>query len=130
MAEHPNVEVVRRGYSAFANADMEGIQNLFADDVVWHVGGRSPLTGDYRGKEAVLGFLGDLVSQTEGTYRSEVHDVIASDMHAAALVRETAERQGKKLDQNSVHLYHVANGKVTEGWFYPSDPYADDEFWS
>src|SRR5438105_88574 len=130
MAEHPNAEVVRRGYSAFANADMEGIQNLFADDVVWHVGGRSPLTGDYRGKEAVLGFLGDLVSQTEGTYRSEVHDVMASDTHAAALVRETAERQGKKLDQNSVHLYHVANGKVTEGWFYPSDPYADDEFWS
>jgi ketosteroid isomerase-like protein len=96
----------------------------------WHVGGGSPLTGDYRGQEAVLGFLGDLVSQTEGTYRSEVHDVMASDTHAAALVRETAERQGKKLDQNSVHLYHVANGKVTEGWFYPSDPYADDEFWS
>jgi ketosteroid isomerase-like protein len=130
MAEHPNAEVVRRGYSAFANADMEGIQNLFADEVVWHVGGRSPLTGDYRGKEAVLGFLGDLVSQTEGTYRSEVHDVIASDTHAAALVRETAERQRKKLDQNSVHLYHVANGQVTEGWFYPGDPYADDEFWS
>jgi uncharacterized protein len=130
MAEHPNAEVVRRGYSAFANADMEGIQNLFADDVVWHVGGRSPLTGDYRGTENVLGFLGDLVSQTEGTYRTEVHDVIASDRHAAALVRETAERQGKKLDQNSVHLYHVANGKVTEGWFYPGDPYTDDEFWS
>lgn len=130
MAEHPNAEVVRRGYSAFANADMEGIQNLFADDVVWHVGGRSPLTGDYRGKEAVLGFLGDLVSQTEGTYRSEVHDVMASDTHAAALVRETAERQGKKLDLNSVHLYHVANGRVTEGWFYPGDQYADDQFWS
>jgi ketosteroid isomerase-like protein len=28
---------------------------------------------------------------------------------------ETGERQGKMLDQNSVHLYHVANGKVTEG---------------
>jgi ketosteroid isomerase-like protein len=130
MAEHPNAEAVRRGYSAFANADMEAIQSLFADDVVWHVGGRSPLTGDYRGKEAVLGFLGDLVSQTGGTYGGEVHDVIASDTHAAALVRETGERQGKKLDQNSVHLYHVANGKVTEGWFYPGDPYADDEFWS
>jgi ketosteroid isomerase-like protein len=34
MAEHPNAEVVRRGYSAFANADIEGIQSLFADDVV------------------------------------------------------------------------------------------------
>jgi ketosteroid isomerase-like protein len=77
MAEHPNAEAVRRGYSAFANAEMEGIQSLFADDVVWHVGGRSPLSGDYRGKEAVLGFLGDLVSQTGGTYGGEVHDVMA-----------------------------------------------------
>ena len=64
MAEHANAEVVRRGYSAFANADMDGIQSLFADDVVWHIGGRSPLTGDYGGKEAVLGFPGDLASQT------------------------------------------------------------------
>ena len=55
---------------------------------------------------------------------------IAQSGYPSALVRETAERQGKKLDQNSVHLYHVANGKVTEGWFYPGDPYTDDEFWS
>lgn len=130
MAEHPNAEVVRRGYEAFGRFDLEAIQNLFADGVVFHVAGRNMLTGEYAGKERVLGFLADLTTHTEGTYRLELHDVLGSDAHAVALVRETGMRKGKQLEQNSVHLYHVSGGKVTEGWFYPSDVYADDDFWS
>ncbi len=130
MAEHPNAERLRRGYAAFANGDLATIQNLDSDDVVYHVDGRNSLTGEYRGKESVLGFLADVMSRSGGTYRAELHDVLASDLLAAALVRETGEREGRKLDINSVHLYHVSGDKVTEGWFYPGDPYADDEFWS
>lgn len=130
MEEHPNAQILRRGYDAFARFDLEAIQNLFADDVVFHVGGRNVLTGDYTGKDSVLGFLADLTTHTEGTYRLELHDVLGSDDHAVALVTEIGQRQGRQLDMNSVHVYHLSGGKVTEGWFHPSDAYADDEFWS
>jgi uncharacterized protein len=106
------------------------VQNLLTDDVVYHVGGRNPLAGDYRGKDSVLGFIGELVSQTGGNYKLEVRDALGSDQHGAALVREVAERQGRDLDHNAVHLYRMVDGKVAEGWFYADDPYMEDEFWS
>ena len=128
--DHPNAEIIRRGYAAFASADLDTIQSIFADHITYHVGGKSPLAGEYRGKDTVLGFLGDVISLTGGTYKAELHDALGNDEHAVALVRETGERQGRRLDQNSVHVYHVVDGKVTEAWFYPGDRYKDDEFWS
>ena len=130
MSEHPNVTIVRRGYEAFATYDLEAIRDLFADDAVFHIGGRNPLTGTYAGKDAVLGFLADLVSRSGGTYKSEVHDILANDDHAVALTHVTGHREGRTLDDNLVAVYHMRDGKVSEGWFHPSDAYADDEFWS
>ena len=37
MADHPNLELMRRGYAAYTSGDLETIDRLFADDVVWHV---------------------------------------------------------------------------------------------
>ncbi len=130
MSEHPNAAIVRRGYDAFAAYDLEGIRDLFTDDAIFHIGGRNPLTGRYTGKDAVLGLLADLVSRSGGTYKSEVHDILANDDHAAALTHETGQREGRTLDDNLVAVYHMRDGKVSEGWFHPGDTYADDEFWS
>jgi ketosteroid isomerase-like protein len=130
MSEHPNATVVRRGYEAFANYDLEGIRDLFTDDAVFHIGGRSPLAGTYSGKDAVLGFLADLTSRSGGTFKAEVHDVLANDEHAVALTHETGEREGRSLDDNLVAVYHLREGKVAEGWFHPGDAYAGDEFWA
>ena len=130
MSEHPNAIAVRRGYEAFASYDLEGIRDLFTDDAVFHIGGRNPLTGTYTGKDAVLGFLADLVSRSGGTFKSELHDVLANDEHVVALTHDTAQREGRSLDENLVAVYHVRDGRVSEGWFHPSDPYTDDEFWA
>jgi ketosteroid isomerase-like protein len=48
---HPNEELVRRGYQAFATGDVATLNELFADDIVWHAPGRNQLAGTYRGKE-------------------------------------------------------------------------------
>ena len=53
MAEHPNVARIKDGYAAFAKGDFAVLNDLFAEDVLWHVGGRSQLTGDYRVSDAV-----------------------------------------------------------------------------
>ena len=46
------------------------------------------------------------------------------------LVRAQGERGGKKLDDSSVQVWHVKDGRATEQWLYPGDPYANDEFWT
>jgi ketosteroid isomerase-like protein len=127
---HPNEDLVRRGFAAFGTGDIATLRELFADDLVWHVGGRSPLTGDYKGKDAVLGFFAKLAERAGGTFRLDLHDVLANDEHVVGLIKGTAEREGKALNDNGVQVFHVRGGKVTESWFHPGDQYAADEFWS
>jgi uncharacterized protein len=127
---HPNEDLVRRGFTAFGTGDIATLGELFADDIVWHVGGRSPITGDYKGKELVFGFLAQLAERAGGTFRLDVHDVLANDEHVVALIKATGERQGKTLNNNAAQVFHVQGGKVTEAWFYPDDQYAADDFWS
>ena len=39
---HPNEELVRRGYEAFNNADVETLRELFADTTIFHEPGHNP----------------------------------------------------------------------------------------
>jgi hypothetical protein len=126
---HPNEDLLRRGYEAFSSGDMQTLGELFADDIVWHVGGRNQLSGDYRGTQEVFNLFGSFAQLTGGTLRIELHDVLANDEHAVALQKVTGEREGRTLDDNGVGVYHVREGKVTEAWFHPGDAYDLDEFW-
>jgi ketosteroid isomerase-like protein len=126
---HPNEDLLRRGYDAFSKADMQTLDGLFADDIVWHVGGRNQLAGDYRGKEEVFALFGKWAELSSGTLKVEIHDVLANDEHAVALQRATGAREGRTVDDNGVGVYHVRDGKVTEAWFHAGDAYAIDEFW-
>lgn len=132
MAEHPNVERTRQGYAAFASGDLDKLRNdHFAPDVVFHVGGHSPLTGEYKGIDEVFGFFGKLAEMTGGSFKLDVHDILANDEHVVALVRNTGERNGKRISQNVVHVFHVnPEGKFTENWGFPEDQQGADEFWS
>jgi ketosteroid isomerase-like protein len=130
MEEHPNVERLRRGYAAYASGDIDTIDDLFSDDIRWHVVGRSPIAGDYEGKEEVYGFFTTLMELTGGTAQLEVHDLLANDTHGVALVKSTASRDGRTHTSNLVHVFHLEDGRATEFWSHPGDPYGDDEFFS
>jgi uncharacterized protein len=41
MSEHSNVARIKDGYAAFAKGDLAALNDLFADDVLWHVEGRN-----------------------------------------------------------------------------------------
>src|SRR5216117_2366440 len=107
---HPNEELVRRGYQAFATGDMATLNELFADDIVWHAPGRNQLAGTYRGKEEVFGTLQKVAELTGGTFKLEIHAILADDDHAVALTRATGEREGKSLDDNTIQVFHVKDG--------------------
>src|SRR5438132_7038507 len=113
---HPNEELVRRGYEAFARGDMAVIDELFAEDIVWHFPGNSQVSGDFKGKAEVMSWLAKNAELSGGTLRVEPHDILANDEHGVALVRVTAQRGGKSLDDQSVHVFHITSSKVTESW--------------
>ena len=109
---------------------MATINDLLADGIVWHSGGDNILTGDYEGKEAVLGYMARLMQETGGTFRNEIHDILANDEHGVALVNATGERNGKMLDTQIIHVFHMRDGKMTEFWTVGTDQPALDDFWA
>jgi len=131
MAEHPNATLARRAYELFSNGDVEAFLALLADDVIWHVPGRCPLSGDYKGREAALGYVTSIDELSGGTYRiSEVHDVVANDDHVVGLHHSVATRPGKSYDHNETVIFHIRDGRITEVWEIYADLYEIDEFWS
>ena len=131
MTEHPNVEYARRGYAAFGSGDLATLSELIADDAVWHAQGVGPLSGDYHGRDQVFGFFGRLAEETGGTFRLDVHDILANDEHTAVLATLTASRNGKSIEVPVVNVSHNdGNGKITEFWTSTTDPQAALDFWA
>jgi uncharacterized protein len=128
---HPNEDLVREGYAAFGRGDLEMLQNrFFAAGIRWHFPGRSPFGGDYTGIGEVMTWLGRSFEASGGTVRIQLHDVIGNDEHVVALTTVRAEREGRNLEDNTVQVFHIHDGKATEVWTHPADLYATDEFWS
>ena len=129
MADHPNVELLRKGYAAFGAGDMQTVDALLSDDIVWHSPGNNPLAGDYKGKDQVFGLFAKLVELTEGTFRQEIHDLLANDEHAVALCTLSASRGSKSVEFPVANVSHIRDGRVTEFWTATTDPQASIDFW-
>jgi hypothetical protein len=130
MASAGNEAVVRRIFEAFARKQGFALRGLFADDVVWTVPGRGVMAGVYRGRDEIFRFLARLPKETDGTYGSELTDVLASDDRAAALYRARGTRRGRALELDQVLLFRIEGGLVREVLALPSDPDAFEAFWA
>ena len=127
---HPNEEIVRRAFDAFAKGDTDTLRESMDQDAVWYVPGRNQLSGDHRGVDAILGFFAKTMELSGGSFRTDVHDVVANDDHAVALFASRAERDGQPYENRNVLVIHIRNGKLTETWLMSEDQYAADEFFS
>jgi len=130
MSEHPNTRLIRHGYEAFAQGDLEALRESMAPDVIWHEPGRGPLAGDYKGPEGVLRLLEELRARSGSTFRVEIVDLLASAERAVAIQEETARRGDRTLDVASAVEFEIHHGKITEVTVYHADTHQFDEFWS
>src|SRR5215216_358349 len=125
-----NAATVRRGYEFFNSGNLEGLKELFAEDVVWHVGGRGRLSGDKRGRDATFAYFGQLAEESGGTFRAELHDIVANDEHVVGLHINAAQRGGKSLNLKEALVFHLRDGKVVEAWEHYEDSQTSDEFFA
>ena len=126
---HPNADLVRKGFEAFAAGDMASLDAVMADDVVWHASGTGVIAGDFVGKQAVFGSFA-LIPQETDAFSQEIHAIVADDEHTIALVNATATRRGNTVTLAQVLVFHLEDGKAKEVWLTPFDQAAADAFWS
>lgn len=128
--DNHNLETLRVGYEALVAGNLGVVVGLFDESVKAHVPGRSPVAGDYDGVDAVVGYVSKLMELSAGTLRFKTHALMADEEHGLVLINDKAERPGKSLDANNIHVWHLGGGKLKEIWIYPGDLYAWDTFWS
>ncbi len=125
-----NAALIKGAYEAFSRGDIRGAMAAFADDIFWHVPGRGPISGDYRGHDEVLAFFGHFMELSSGTFRLEIHEVLAKGGLVVVLCTESAQRAGRRWSSRQVHVWTVKNGKAATFHEYPGDQEAEDEVWS
>jgi ketosteroid isomerase-like protein len=125
-----NEELVRRIFDAFARREGLALRGLFAEDAVWTVPGKGVMAGTFRGREEIFRFLARLAKETDGTYGSELVDVLASETRVAALYRARGRRHGRELELDQLLLFGIEDRLVRRVLALPSDPDAFEEFWA
>ena len=123
MGRAENENVARELNDAFDAMDLQRMDALIADDIVWHQIGQP----DVRGKDAMRA-----MPQPGADFEisARAHDVLASDDHAIVLTEVTATRGGRSLNYRTAEIYHVRNGQVIERWAYSDDTAAIAAFFA
>jgi ketosteroid isomerase-like protein len=127
-AEHPNAELTRRVFAAFGKS-AAAISAALARDIVWRVPGSTIMSGEYRGRRAVIEFLRRTGLETDGTYRSTLHTVLADDDWGVAVYRARGTRNGIDLDVDQAFVIRFADGQWKEVTAVPLDS-AFERFWA
>jgi hypothetical protein len=131
MSEHPQVARRRAYLEAFAQGDLSTVRDYFSDDVVWHVAGKHPLSGDYRGKDALIAYFERVREMTGGSLTFEATGILGNDDHVATFLRVRGQRDDRTLDVEMADMLRVGpDGRWTEFWSMPDDQDAVDAFWS
>lgn len=130
MVDEP-VRRLETWLAAFAEHDREAMADSLAEDAVWHVGGTHRLSGDYRGRQAILDYFDSVRRETNGTMQLEALEVMADERHGAAFLRVTAERRGRRLETVVADAFRFdGEGRIREFWAHSADQQAIDEFWA
>jgi ketosteroid isomerase-like protein len=123
-------DVVRRLYQAIADRDFVAAQGCFAEDVVWHLPGDSPIAGEHHGWLQIRdNFMAKLGPLSGGTFRADLVDVAIGDLFVVAVQHATASYGGKALDITACQLITVRDGLIQEVRGHYSDQEALDAFW-
>jgi ketosteroid isomerase-like protein len=132
--EHPNARLIRDFHAAqnrfYTGGDQEPVRAMLAPEVAWHVPGRSPLAGDYVGRDEVLRYFASRRKLAQGTFRIAVRRVLADDERTVIFARGQLERDGDTFAWETVAVFRIADRAIAECWVLPHDQYAFDEIWS
>ena len=114
---------------ALSKGDFGAVFETMSDNIVWHMGGESSLSGVIVGKQALGERLGEFSKRSNGTFRVITNWAASNDCFVAASVVSLAERGEEKLNDPGIDLFRIENGKIQEVWTFAEKQEEEDKFW-
>jgi ketosteroid isomerase-like protein len=127
MDRDARAEVVRQAYGAYTAGDRAPLWALLAPEVTFHVAGDHPLSGDYRGADAVQGYLATIERLNGGTGGATLDTVFADETGELVLLESTTHHDGHA--RSIGHVLRFEDDRLVELWDNPADPEAEDRYW-
>ena len=109
-----NAHLLRRGYAAFAEGDLERAMDFFADDIRWQ-GPRSnglPDSGSFHGKDEVRWMFRHLVETYGPDLVVSPDEFIQDDRTVVVLGHIEAAPGGVRVKAPWVHVWKFENGSA------------------
>ena len=105
MSAQENKELIKKGYAAFSEGNVESVMDLFDDDIEWVQPGESAVSGTFHGKAEVMEHLGRLA---EKSLTVKLNDLVADGDTVVALTEVSA---GGETSQDA-DVFTIRNGKT------------------
>lgn len=129
QAAQENIAVVQTFFEAYGEGDRDAISDVLAEDVVWHIPGRHPLSGTLEGREEVLAFFDQLA---EAGFRAEPIYFGADEDRVVDIHRGYSTVEGaRNVDTMWALVYRIEDGRIVEATNLSADQDAANAFfWS
>ncbi|MEZ4768950.1 MAG: nuclear transport factor 2 family protein [Caldilineales bacterium] len=101
-----------------------------ARDIVWHVPGHNPVSGDYHGYDEYSRLMPARMAPLD-RWEFTLGEVMVNGNFVMTTLRLVGERMGKTVDLRGGHLMRIdGQGRVAEGWGFTDDQGALDDFFT
>lgn len=128
--KHRHITTLEKLYADFARHDSQAVIDACSEKMTFQISGKSKLAGKYNRTEFAQDFFARLQEFSAGSFKLEVHDILASDLHATVLATSKVTREGKTVELRTVHVWRFEGDKPLAGYEYPRDLYQYDAIWS
>jgi acyl-CoA thioesterase FadM/ketosteroid isomerase-like protein len=135
MAEAPEAKAVvdeflARQREMYAGGSLAPVEELLAEGVLWHVPGTSPIAGDYRGRDAVIGYFRARRELAGGTIKVTKSGSVSHEEALVQLADGEAALGGRDVVWRTAGVYRVAGDRIAEAWLVPLDQEQFDRAWT
>lgn len=117
-----NVELVRRGYEAYARRDVAAVMALLDPGIEVVQTTLLPWGGVHRGLEGAQTFFRLLAEHTDAMPEPLAYIPAGSDVAVVGRLRGTARASGKPIDIDIVHVWTVREGRLVRFAAYIDTP--------
>ena len=106
------------------------LRAFLADDVAWHVPGRSAIAGEYRGVARVLAYFAARREIADETFRITPGGTLADVDRVVHFAGGQARVDGALRHWRTLGIFRIVDSLIAECRLLPFDQYEFDEIWA
>ena len=106
------MDTLRRSYEALNEGDVDAALEALAPDAVWRESPELPGGDEFRGRDALRGFLGDFLAEWR-EFHQEIENVVPAGDRIAVLIHLIAVGRGSGIEADTryAHVWTMRDGK-------------------